>query len=374
MDAVDIEIDAYMRIAARRRRLSDDALRAHLPRDAAAVRRRVRRGRGARACSPRASASACRTPTPATRRCCRRSCTGASAAGSSGSRARSAYYAERFATIPGWRCVLAWLLAETGRADEAREMLDGFAADDFRGLPLDGIWLGAVAYLAETAAVLGDATHAAALHDLLEPYADRNVAIGWASTCAGSASRHLGLLADLLGHRDEAIARLETALAMNERMRARPLGRPHAGRRSPACSRRRRRTASAPAELLDGGRCAEAPPSSGMPRARRARAVADPRRHGLRLRRGAPHAAVRRVELATAHACGRVALRQSACKQVPPISARRPPRSARACRRRSARSRTSPTTTAGRGRPAAPSCSRPWIHGAGSCASATPSG
>jgi acyl-CoA reductase-like NAD-dependent aldehyde dehydrogenase len=70
--------------------------------------------------------------------------------------------------------------------------------------------------------VLGDATHATALHDLLEPYADRNVAIGWASTCAGSASRHLGLLADLLGRRDEAIARLETALAMNERMRARP--------------------------------------------------------------------------------------------------------------------------------------------------------
>ena len=132
------------------------------------------------------------------------------------------YYAERFGTIPGWRCVLAWLLAETGRADEARELLDAFAADRFRGLPEDGIWLGAVGYLAETAAALGDATHAQALHDLLVPYADRNVAIGWASTCAGSASRHLGLLADLLGRRDEAIERLETALAMNERMRARP--------------------------------------------------------------------------------------------------------------------------------------------------------
>jgi len=118
--------------------------------------------------------------------------------------------------------VLAWLLAETGRPDEAREILDSFAADDFRSLPLDGIWLGAVAYLAETAATLEDPTHAAALHELLEPYADRNVAIGWASTCAGSASRHLGLLADLLGKRDEAVARLEFALAMNERMRARP--------------------------------------------------------------------------------------------------------------------------------------------------------
>jgi hypothetical protein len=79
-----------------------------------------------------------------------------------------------------------------------------------------------MAYLAETAATLGDATHAAALHELLSPYADRNVAVGWASTCMGSASRHLGLLADLLGRRDEAIAHFESALAMNERMRARP--------------------------------------------------------------------------------------------------------------------------------------------------------
>ena len=131
-------------------------------------------------------------------------------------------YAERFAAIPGWRCVLAHLLAETGRADEAREILDAFAADDFRGIPLDGIWLGAVAYLAETAAAIGDPTHAETLHDLLEPYADRNVAVGWASTCTGSAARHLGLLADLLGRRKPATAYFETALAMNERMRARP--------------------------------------------------------------------------------------------------------------------------------------------------------
>jgi tetratricopeptide (TPR) repeat protein len=131
-------------------------------------------------------------------------------------------YAERFHSIPGWRCVLAHLLAEMGRSDEAREILDSFAADDFRGLPLDGIWLGAVAYLAETAAAIGDPTHAETLHDVLEPYADRNVAVGWASTCTGSAARHLGLLADLLGRRKEAIAYFESALAMNERMRARP--------------------------------------------------------------------------------------------------------------------------------------------------------
>ena len=221
MDAVDIEIDAYAQSAARRKRLSDElyvqiyrAMRLLFAGDyeqaeaagleAARVGQRVQdtntgnatllqslmlrreRGRLERLEGPVRS------------------------------------YAERFGTIPGWRCVLAWLLAETGRRDEARATLDALAADDFRVLPLDGIWLGAVAYLAEAAAALGDATHAAALYELLEPYADRNVAIGWASTCAGSASRHLGLLADLLGKRKQAVAHFEAALEMNERMRARP--------------------------------------------------------------------------------------------------------------------------------------------------------
>ena len=108
-------------------------------------------------------------------------------------------YAERFATIPGWRCVLACLHVETGRADEARAILDELAADDFRVLPLDGIWLGAVAYLAEAAAALGDADARGGAARAARPYAERNVALGWASACTGSASRHLGLLAGLLG-------------------------------------------------------------------------------------------------------------------------------------------------------------------------------
>jgi DNA-binding SARP family transcriptional activator/tetratricopeptide (TPR) repeat protein len=221
MDAVDIEIDAYMKIAARRRRLSDD-LYVHIYR----AMRLLFAGDfdEAEAAGLRAARVGDRVQDTNTGNATLLQALMYRRARGNLERLEGPvrYYAERFGTIPGWRCVLAWLLAETGRADASRELLDGFASDGFRGLPLDGIWLGAVAYLAETAAVLADGTHAAALHDLLEPYADRNVAIGWASTCAGSASRHLGLLADLLGRRDEAIERLETALAMNERMRARP--------------------------------------------------------------------------------------------------------------------------------------------------------
>jgi DNA-binding SARP family transcriptional activator len=221
MDAVDIEIDAYMQIAARRKRLSDE-LYVHLYRamrlmfagdfDGAEAE-----GNAAVRVGDRIQDTNTGNATLLLSLMYRRE-RGRLERLEGPVRA----YAERFATIPGWRCVLAWLLAETGRRDEAREILESFATDNFHGLPLDGIWLGAVAYLAETAAELEDATHAAALQALLEPYADRNVAIGWASTCAGSASRHLGLLADLLGSRDEAISRLEAALAMNEHMRARP--------------------------------------------------------------------------------------------------------------------------------------------------------
>jgi tetratricopeptide (TPR) repeat protein len=221
MDAVDIEIDAYMQIAARRRRLSDE-LYVHLYRamrtmfagdfDQAQIE-----GNEAARVGDRVQDTNTGNATLLLSLMYR-----AERGGLERLEGPVRFYVEQFATIPGWRCVLAWLLAETGRPDEAREILDSFGADDFRGLPLDGIWLGAVAYLAEAAAALEDPTHAAALHDLLVPYADRNVAIGWASTCAGSASRHLGLLAELLGSRGEAIERLEAALAMNERMRARP--------------------------------------------------------------------------------------------------------------------------------------------------------
>ena len=132
-------------------------------------------------------------------------------------------YAERFATIPGWRCVLA-LAARRDRPRRTRRARSSTASRPTTSASCRSTGSGSARsrYLAEAAAALGDATHAAALYELLEPYADRNVAIGWASTCAGSAARHLGLLADLLGKREQAVAHFETALAMNERMRARP--------------------------------------------------------------------------------------------------------------------------------------------------------
>jgi hypothetical protein len=108
-----------------------------------------------------------------------------------------------------------------GRRAEAKTALEELCADDFAALPVDGLWLGALALLADIAAVLGDAEHAELLYARLEPYADRNVPLGWVSACTGSASRQLGLLAGLLGRPDAAVTHFEAALAKNERMGAR---------------------------------------------------------------------------------------------------------------------------------------------------------
>jgi DNA-binding SARP family transcriptional activator/tetratricopeptide (TPR) repeat protein len=221
IDAVDIEIDAYAQIAARRKRLSDD-LYVHIYRSMRLLLAGEFEQAEAEGWAAVALGNRVQDPNTGNATLLQACTLRRERGGFERLEGPVRAYAERFAAIPGWRCVLAHLLAETGRGDEAREILDDFAAEDFRGIPLDGIWLGAVAYLTETAAAIGDPTHAATLHDLLEPYADRNVAVGWASTCTGSAARHLGLLADLLGRRRAAIAYFETALAMNERMRARP--------------------------------------------------------------------------------------------------------------------------------------------------------
>jgi DNA-binding SARP family transcriptional activator/tetratricopeptide (TPR) repeat protein len=122
---------------------------------------------------------------------------------------------------PVFRCVLAHLYARLGRLDAARVVLDELAADDFSLLPFDMEWLFGMSVLAETSTLVGDAPSAAGAHRLLAPWAGSNV-IDMAEGMRGSVSRYLGLLATTLGRFDEAAAHYDAALAMNERMNARP--------------------------------------------------------------------------------------------------------------------------------------------------------
>jgi tetratricopeptide (TPR) repeat protein len=128
---------------------------------------------------------------------------------------------EQHRTIPAWRCGFALLLAELGRTAEAQRELDDLAAGEFRAVRRDIAWLVSMSLLAETAAVLRDLPRAAALSELLRPYGERVVVVGYGYACWGALSRHLGLLATTLSRWEEAAEHLQNALQVNERLGAR---------------------------------------------------------------------------------------------------------------------------------------------------------
>ncbi|HUR86977.1 MAG TPA: AAA family ATPase [Solirubrobacteraceae bacterium] len=129
--------------------------------------------------------------------------------------------ADRLSALPRWRCGLALVLAELGRADEARRELEHLAAADFDDIPRDALWLVSMALLAELCAVLGERERARRLYELLVPYEGRNV-VSMGSAYLGPVARYLGLLAMTVGEPERALGHLETARSAAERMAARP--------------------------------------------------------------------------------------------------------------------------------------------------------
>jgi DNA-binding SARP family transcriptional activator/tetratricopeptide (TPR) repeat protein len=120
-----------------------------------------------------------------------------------------------------FRALVPLLEWELGREDEARRALDELAAADLVELPRDSEWLFSLSVLAEMAAHLQDHDRAAILYGLLLPYARLNASNSGAGAI-GSVSRYLGILASTMSRWDDAQSHFEDALAMNERMGARP--------------------------------------------------------------------------------------------------------------------------------------------------------
>ena len=127
-----------------------------------------------------------------------------------------------YPAVPAWRCSLALLHLELGREDAARAEFGALAEQGFGTLPLDANWLIAITLLAEVCGRVGDAPRAAELYAALAPYAGRNVVVGRAATCNGSASRPLGMLAAAQGEWARAERHFADALAMHVAMGARP--------------------------------------------------------------------------------------------------------------------------------------------------------
>ena len=130
---------------------------------------------------------------------------------------------EQFPFAPGGRCVLALLYTETGRAPEARALVNDLARDGFDSLSADPGWLIALAILADTCAELRDAEHAAILYDMIKPFAGRVIIGGFFGGLSwGSASRTLGTLATTMQKWGDAGRHFEQALEVNARIGATP--------------------------------------------------------------------------------------------------------------------------------------------------------
>jgi predicted ATPase/DNA-binding CsgD family transcriptional regulator len=119
-----------------------------------------------------------------------------------------------------WRPGLALLYVEVGDLASARSVFADLAADGFALVPRDGRWATCLSYLAEVCVALGDAEHAAKLHQLLLPWEGRCIVMGGGTGCRGSSGRFLGMLASLQGHWAAAERHFAESIAMNEKMGA----------------------------------------------------------------------------------------------------------------------------------------------------------
>ena len=132
--------------------------------------------------------------------------------------------ATRFPAMVVFRAALAAMLAETGRADEARAEVGWLAAGDLTAVPRDPAWSYSLASLALACYHLGAAGIAGKLHPLLEPYADRNIVTGRVGAiCLGPAAYFLGLLDLTRGVPEQALLRFQQAASLADRMQGRPM-------------------------------------------------------------------------------------------------------------------------------------------------------
>src|SRR5205085_6432293 len=80
--------------------------------------------------------------------------------------------------IPALRAALAVMLVELGRVEEAREIFDDIATDQFACFPKDLLWLSGISLCAQVCYRLHDREQAIVLLDLLAPYAGLCIAEG----------------------------------------------------------------------------------------------------------------------------------------------------------------------------------------------------
>src|SRR5262249_14417903 len=123
--------------------------------------------------------------------------------------------------IRSLRAALARVYSETDQVAAAREQVDILqaAGSDY---PPDWVWTAYMVYVSEVVCDLHDRSAAAILYDRLRPLAGQVSVTVIAILCDGSCALYCGLLAACLCRWDDAECHFADALAMNERLGARP--------------------------------------------------------------------------------------------------------------------------------------------------------
>jgi predicted ATPase/class 3 adenylate cyclase/tRNA A-37 threonylcarbamoyl transferase component Bud32 len=122
----------------------------------------------------------------------------------------------------GWLAVLAYLYAILEREPEAREQFEKLAAEEFANIPDDVNYLVVIAAAAYAARFIGDARRAEVLYGMLLPYSGLTITANNGAVCYGAAALVLGELAETMSRVEEAESHYQEAIAMNERIGARP--------------------------------------------------------------------------------------------------------------------------------------------------------
>ncbi|MBI3782681.1 MAG: AAA family ATPase [Deltaproteobacteria bacterium] len=131
-------------------------------------------------------------------------------------------FAERYPTLPIWRCGLAFLWCESGRHSAAAAELERLARQAFRDLPRDLNWLPSLCFLSEVCATLADRDRAAELQELLMPFVSNNVVVATGAGLCGSVAYFVARLAATRGLWEQATELFSQALAANTSMGASP--------------------------------------------------------------------------------------------------------------------------------------------------------
>jgi predicted ATPase len=118
-----------------------------------------------------------------------------------------------------WFCALANLCSQIGKEEEARNLFDSLAAQEFSAVGSDFVWVVSIHHLAETCVRMRDAKHATVLYRQLLPHDGRFVAFSWLAF-HGPVSRHLALLAATAGQDRKAIDHFEAAIHSCQTMNA----------------------------------------------------------------------------------------------------------------------------------------------------------